>query len=51
MVQSFCQFCYDLVESLDVMDEPHHEKTCFLGMRKQRRSLAVKLISAFVFVT
>ena len=34
-----------------VMDELHHEKTFFLRMRKQRRRLAVMLISAFVFVT
>ena len=29
--------------------EPHHEKTCFLHMRKQSHRSAAQLISAFVF--
>ena len=42
----------------NILYEPHHEKTGFLHMRKQRRSdsqisfaVTAKLISAFVFAT
>ena len=31
--------------------EPHHEKTCYLHMRKQRCRSAAQLISAFVLAT
>ena len=40
------------VKHIGYIYEPHHEKTCFMHMQKQRRrSASSQLVRAFVFST